>query len=137
MTAHADNPLTRIALPLFVPGNRPERFAKALATGADAVFVDLEDAVPPEDKPDEGWGFWYPYSVPKREKQQELLKKRREVFAERRKEHGDAPFGTWFGLRAPKDYKPADMLRGPFGKTVKLGKDLEIIGAAGGQKDEL
>lgn len=52
MTAHADNPLTRIALPLFVPGNRPERFAKALAAGADAVFVDLEDAVPPEDKPD-------------------------------------------------------------------------------------
>lgn len=30
---------------LFVPGNRPERFAKALASGADAVIVDLEDAV--------------------------------------------------------------------------------------------
>lgn len=30
---------------LFVPGNRPERFAKALATGADAVVLDLEDAV--------------------------------------------------------------------------------------------
>jgi citrate lyase subunit beta / citryl-CoA lyase len=35
---------------LFVPGNRPERFAKALAAGADAVIVDLEDAVPPDDK---------------------------------------------------------------------------------------
>lgn len=35
---------------LFVPGNRPERFAKALASGADAVIVDLEDAVPPEQK---------------------------------------------------------------------------------------
>ncbi|HTT09363.1 MAG TPA: CoA ester lyase [Burkholderiaceae bacterium] len=35
---------------LFVPGNRPERFDKALATGADAVIVDLEDAVPPEGK---------------------------------------------------------------------------------------
>jgi len=30
---------------LFVPGNRPERFAKAIASGADAVVLDLEDAV--------------------------------------------------------------------------------------------
>ena len=30
---------------LFVPGTRPERFAKALAAGADAVIIDLEDAV--------------------------------------------------------------------------------------------
>lgn len=30
---------------LFVPGNRPDRFAKALASGADAVVIDLEDAV--------------------------------------------------------------------------------------------
>lgn len=35
---------------LFVPGNRPERFAKAWAAGADAVIVDLEDAVPPSGK---------------------------------------------------------------------------------------
>lgn len=35
---------------LFVPGNRPERFAKALASGADRVIVDLEDAVAPVDK---------------------------------------------------------------------------------------
>lgn len=35
---------------LFVPGNRPERFAKACASGADAVIVDLEDAVAPADK---------------------------------------------------------------------------------------
>ena len=25
---------------LFVPGNRPERFAKACASGADAVILD-------------------------------------------------------------------------------------------------
>jgi citrate lyase subunit beta/citryl-CoA lyase len=31
---------------LFVPGDRPERFAKAAASGADAVVLDLEDAVP-------------------------------------------------------------------------------------------
>lgn len=30
---------------LFVPATRPERFVKALAAGADAVIVDLEDAV--------------------------------------------------------------------------------------------
>ncbi|WP_233236549.1 CoA ester lyase [Bordetella sp. LUAb4] len=35
---------------LFVPGNRPERFDKALSAGADAVIVDLEDAVPPDAK---------------------------------------------------------------------------------------
>lgn len=35
---------------LFVPGNRPERFDKACAAGADAVIVDLEDAVPFADK---------------------------------------------------------------------------------------
>ncbi len=31
---------------LFVPGNRPDRVEKALASGADLVVVDLEDAVP-------------------------------------------------------------------------------------------
>lgn len=35
---------------LFVPGQRPERFAKALASPADALVLDLEDAVPPADK---------------------------------------------------------------------------------------
>ncbi len=35
---------------LFVPGNRPERFAKALASGADAVILDLEDSVPLQEK---------------------------------------------------------------------------------------
>ena len=36
---------------LFVPGDRPERFDKALASGAHAVILDLEDAVQPERKP--------------------------------------------------------------------------------------
>lgn len=31
--------------PLFVPADRPERFAKAAASGADAVILDLEDGV--------------------------------------------------------------------------------------------
>jgi citrate lyase subunit beta / citryl-CoA lyase len=36
---------------LFVPGDRPERFAKAVASGADAVIFDLEDAVVPDGRP--------------------------------------------------------------------------------------
>ncbi|SDI98829.1 (S)-citramalyl-CoA lyase [Pseudomonas flavescens] len=36
-------PIIRTAL--FVPASRPERIPKALASGADAVIVDLEDAV--------------------------------------------------------------------------------------------
>lgn len=35
---------------LFVPGDRPERIAKARASGADAVIIDLEDAVAPAGK---------------------------------------------------------------------------------------
>lgn len=35
---------------LFVPGDRPERFAKAAASGADAIIIDLEDAVGPANK---------------------------------------------------------------------------------------
>lgn len=35
---------------LFVPGNRADRFDKARAAGADAVIVDLEDAVQPAEK---------------------------------------------------------------------------------------
>jgi citrate lyase subunit beta/citryl-CoA lyase/(S)-citramalyl-CoA lyase len=36
---------------LFVPGAQRERFPKALASGADIVCVDLEDAVIPTDRP--------------------------------------------------------------------------------------
>jgi citrate lyase subunit beta/citryl-CoA lyase len=36
---------------LFVPGDRPDRFVKAEASGADAVILDLEDAVMPERRP--------------------------------------------------------------------------------------
>jgi citrate lyase subunit beta/citryl-CoA lyase len=35
---------------LFVPGDRPERFDKAAAAGADLVVLDLEDAVAPDAK---------------------------------------------------------------------------------------
>ncbi|MBX5137677.1 CoA ester lyase [Rhizobium lentis] len=42
--------LDNFIVPLFVPGNRPERFEKAAASGADAIIIDLEDAVPAEAK---------------------------------------------------------------------------------------
>lgn len=42
--------VTAIRAPLFVPANRPERFAKAAASGADAVILDLEDAVAADAK---------------------------------------------------------------------------------------
>ena len=45
MTLHTTRSL------LFVPGNRPERHAKAGSAGADAVCIDLEDAVPPAERP--------------------------------------------------------------------------------------
>lgn len=35
---------------LFVPADRPERFLKAARSGAEAVILDLEDAVPAERK---------------------------------------------------------------------------------------
>lgn len=48
--------LDDIALALFVPADRPDRFAKALTAGADAVVIDLEDAVaaPAKDLAREG-----------------------------------------------------------------------------------
>ncbi len=36
---------------LFVPGDRPERFDKAAASGADALILDLEDSVSAANKP--------------------------------------------------------------------------------------
>jgi citrate lyase subunit beta/citryl-CoA lyase len=44
------SPLSLARSFLFVPGNRPERFGKAMASGADAVIIDLEDAVPLDAK---------------------------------------------------------------------------------------
>jgi citrate lyase subunit beta/citryl-CoA lyase len=49
----AGMPASELRLPrsyLFVPADRPGRIDKALASGADAVIVDLEDAVAPGSK---------------------------------------------------------------------------------------
>ena len=45
-----DGVIARARSFLFVPAHRPERFAKALACGADAGVIDLEDAVAPDQK---------------------------------------------------------------------------------------
>lgn len=37
---------------LYVPGDRPDRLAKALRAGCDAIIADLEDGVPPASKSD-------------------------------------------------------------------------------------
>ncbi len=44
------NEAMRLRSLLFVPGDRPDRFAKAATSGADAVILDLEDSVAPERK---------------------------------------------------------------------------------------
>jgi citrate lyase subunit beta/citryl-CoA lyase len=41
---------TRVKSKLFVPASRPELFPKAMASAADAISFDLEDAVAPERK---------------------------------------------------------------------------------------
>jgi citrate lyase subunit beta/citryl-CoA lyase len=46
----SDTPIGFSSTFLFVPGTRPERFSKALDSGADGVIIDLEDAVAEEDK---------------------------------------------------------------------------------------
>ncbi len=43
-------PRPSYSVPLFVPGSRRDRFAKAAQSGADAVILDLEDAVAEADK---------------------------------------------------------------------------------------
>ncbi|TAJ30065.1 CoA ester lyase [Bosea sp. (in: a-proteobacteria)] len=42
--------LPDITVALFVPGDRPERFVKAASTDADAIIIDLDDAVAADGK---------------------------------------------------------------------------------------
>src|SRR3546814_17349146 len=48
MSAHGAHPKgsgMRLRSLIFVPGDQPERFDKAAASGTDAVLLDLEDSV--------------------------------------------------------------------------------------------
>jgi citrate lyase subunit beta/citryl-CoA lyase len=54
---------------LYVPGNQPKMLASALRRGADALIVDLEDAVPPAEKETARytvaeWLRWLPADAP-------------------------------------------------------------------------
>jgi citrate lyase subunit beta / citryl-CoA lyase len=42
--------ISNLRAPLFVPATRPERIAKAEASGTDAIILDLEDSVADADK---------------------------------------------------------------------------------------
>lgn len=63
-----ERPHTVATLPisyLFVPGNRPERFAKAVDATPDAIILDLEDAVHPDSKAAARAAIWaWQESVP-------------------------------------------------------------------------
>jgi citrate lyase subunit beta/citryl-CoA lyase len=49
--ANATGEMALMRSKLFVPASRPELFEKALASAADALSFDLEDAVAPSQKP--------------------------------------------------------------------------------------
>ncbi len=51
---------------LYVPGDRPDLYAKAAESGADVVILDLEDAVVPAHKNDARASVcsWLPYAEP-------------------------------------------------------------------------
>ncbi len=50
LTEGSPKPVFSAASLLFVPGSRPDRFAKAKAAGAGLTVIDLEDAVPADEK---------------------------------------------------------------------------------------
>src|SRR3546814_8057353 len=53
MSAHGAHPKgsgMRLRSLLFVPGDQPERFETAAASGTDAVLLDLEDSVSPANQ---------------------------------------------------------------------------------------
>lgn len=49
-TVNLQNPLALARTFLFVPADRPERYARALGAGPGVVIIDLEDAVAPDNK---------------------------------------------------------------------------------------
>ena len=85
---------------LYVPGDRPDRFAKAVASGADVVILDLEDAVAPDrkDTAREAVCAWLAGS-------------------------GDGPAGTQVRVNPPtSDLGRADLAALPAGVAVRVPK---------------
>ena len=85
---------------LYVPGDRPDRFDKAVASGADVVVLDLEDAVGPDrkDTAREAVCAWLAGS-------------------------GDGPAGTQVRVNPPtSDLGRADLAALPAGVAVRVPK---------------
>lgn len=126
-------PLVPLALArafLFVPADRPERHARALATGAGGVIVDLEDAVAPERKAAARDGLAASFAALPAAQRERLLVR---INAQGTPWHGDdcvrvgelAAQGLIAGVVVPKAERAADLSRlaeaiGPQGVLVPL-----------------
>jgi citrate lyase subunit beta/citryl-CoA lyase len=110
---------------LYVPGDRPEVVVKALASGADVVLVDLEDAVAPDRKE---------YA---RAATAELLSEPPPVPVHVRVNALDSPLAETdlkslaplpglSGLRLPKVSSPADVVRVAEGATPADGGAIPV-----------
>jgi citrate lyase subunit beta/citryl-CoA lyase len=110
---------------LYVPGDRPEVVVKALASGADVVLVDLEDAVAPDRKE---------YA---RAATAELLSEPPPVPVHVRVNALDSPLADTdlkslaplpglSGLRLPKVSSPADVVRVAEGATPAEGGAIPV-----------
>jgi (S)-citramalyl-CoA lyase len=86
---------------LFVPGNRPDRFEKAVESGAQAICIDLEDAVPAAEK-----------DAARSAALEFIARPRREVFVCLRLNSLRTPQG-WRDLLSLRDAPPADAVMLP------------------------
>lgn len=125
---------------LFVPADRPERHARALATGAGGVIVDLEDAVAPERKATAREGLAASFAaLPAADRQRLLVR----INAAGTPWHADdcvqagalVAQGLIAGVVLPKAERAADLLRiaeviGPKGVLVPLIESAAGLDAA-------
>jgi citrate lyase subunit beta/citryl-CoA lyase len=125
---------------LFVPADRPERHARALATGAGGVIVDLEDAVAPERKAAARDGLAASFAALPAAQRGRLLVR---INAHGTPWHGDdrvragelAAQGLIAGVVLPKAERAADLARvaeaiGPQGVLVPLIESAAGLDAA-------
>ncbi len=125
--------MTAIVTALYVPGDRPERFAKAVATGAQLVILDLEDAVAAERK-----------DVARQNVVDWLRVGRRQATVRRgarqRRDPADLkhspPRPTDFAVRLPKVESPADIdaALDALGDTSRLAALIETAGGCRGSR---
>ena len=124
---------------LVVPGNRPERFAKALASGADAVVLDLENAVAAEAKSDAcGAIADWAARAPAAERQRVLLRindAESRPFADDLRLLGDLAWSRRFGFGAklcihPRQIDPIHAALAPSAQAVAWARRVLAADAA-------